>query len=858
MKPVRTRNVPKKVPSKPKSCSKDPVQVYCRLRPMQNESDETCMKIISEQSIQVTPPDTSANFRSGTSKDVIFSFKKVFDESVCQKEVFETIGLPLVKSLLEGRNGLLFAYGVTGSGKTHTMNGEPQDGGIMPRSLDVIFNSIAHYQAKKYTFKADRMNGFEIQSDIDALQERQHELMRNLESRPPKTPRKNSDPDLQFRQPDTTTLDVICEDNTYAVFVTYVEIYNNSVYDLLEEVSEDMLRNKSMQIKILREDALKNMYVHGVTEVEVKSPEEAFEAFYRGQRKKRVANTLLNAESSRSHSVFSIRLVQAPLDRHGENVLQEKGGMLISQLSLVDLAGCERTNRTKNSGQRLREAGNINNSLMTLRSCLEILRENQLTGASKMVPYRDSKLTHLFKSYLDGEGEVRMIVCANPRAEDYDETMQVMKFAEMSQEVQIARPTPVRVDFGFTPGRRKANQVFRSAVRQLEEDGISSNIPMDVDMVYSLATDLPSLDILGPEGAKVISELKEFLQERMKHRTMLQKDLISKQEQFRALLAEVERENVLSKQEVLSIQVQLDQERSKIRSIHTKMGSMERQHSTLQRRYDEQEQQINILRQEKADLEMALSQRAIDRQKVKERYNAKVAVEKEKISYEYEKKLERDREALRHQVREKDEKIRRVKQALKEDTHVASTVSSSHSAANVTSKSDGGSTQSSNVFLRTPGADSRRMGMALRNPRHRRSRSAEGTGKWLDHCPATPVPLNTVFQPNMKKRKSVTKLTDVKDITKGTERYCLTTQDQDTDGELETRLYKGDVVPTCTGGAQVIFSDVELLKQSSPTGNASGPVTRKRSAHMLGVDVTERCSTAVEGHGKRPHILPKP
>lgn len=82
------------------------------------------------------------------------------------------------------------------------------------------------------------------------------------------------------------------------------------------------------------------------------------------------------------------------------------------------------------------------------------------------------------------------------------------------------------------------------------------------------------------------------------------------------------------------------------------------------------------------------------------------------------------------------------------------------------------------------------MGMALRNPRHRRSRSAEGTGRWLDHCPATPVPLNTVFQPNMKKRKSITKLTDVKDITKGTERYCLTTQEQDTDGELETRLYK--------------------------------------------------------------------
>ncbi|XP_026276459.1 kinesin-like protein KIF23 [Frankliniella occidentalis] len=854
MKPVRTRNLPKKTPSKTKSSSKDPVQVFCRLRPMQNESDQACMTIICPRSIQVTPPDTSANYRAGSAKDVIYSFQRVFDEAVGQKEIFETVGLPLVKSLLEGRNGLLFAYGVTGSGKTYTMNGGPQDGGIMPRSLDVLFNSIHNYQAKKYTFKADKMNGFEIQSDVDALKERQQELIRNLESRPTRTPRKNSDPEIFCRQPDTTQLDLPCEDNTYAVFVTYVEIYNNSVFDLLEESQDSVSQYR--QVKILREDALKNMYVHGVTEVEVKSPEEAFEAFYKGQKKKRVANTMLNAESSRSHSVFSIRLVQAPLDYHGETVAQEKGGMVISQLSLVDLAGCERTNRTKNSGQRLREAGNINNSLMSLRSCLEILRENQLTGANKMVPYRDSKLTHLFKNYLDGEGEVSMIVCANPRAEDYDETTQVMKFAEMSQEVQIARPVPVRLDFGFTPGRRKANQVFRTAVKQLEEEGFNENIPIDVDIVYSLSSEFPSMDILGPEGGKVLTELKAFLQERIKQRSLLGKDLLLKQEHFRALLAKVEQENILVKQESITQQAQLDQERNRMRNLTVKLGSVERQNSTLQRRFEEQEHKISILQQEKADLEMALSQSAIDKQKVKSRYNAKVAMETEKISHVLEKKLEKDRQQLQNAIRAKDEKLRRVRHALKEDIPPSS-ASSTSSLANVTSKSDGGTTQSSSALPKTPSADSRRMGLALRNPRHRRSRSVEGTGKWLDHCPATPVPLSTVFQPNMKKRKSVTKLTDVKDITKGTERYCLTTQEQDTDGELETRLYKGDVVPTCSGGAQVIFSDVELLKQSSPTGNAAGPTTRKRSARMSGVDVAERCLTAVEGHGKRPHISGK-
>ena len=71
--------------------------------------------------------------------------------------------------------------------------------------------------------------------------------------------------------------------------------------------------------------------------------------------------------------------------------------LTVGQLSLVDLAGSERNSRTKTSGERLREAGSINNTLMTLRSCIEILRENQQNATAKMVPYRDSKITHLFK-----------------------------------------------------------------------------------------------------------------------------------------------------------------------------------------------------------------------------------------------------------------------------------------------------------------------------------------------------------------------------------------------------------------------------------------------------------------------------
>lgn len=97
---------------------------------------------------------------------------------------------------------------------------------------------------------------------------------------------------------------------------------------------------------------------------------------------------------------------------------------------------------------------------MNLRTCLEVLRENQMNGTNKVVPYRNSKLTHLFKNFFDGASVVRVIVCVNPRSDDYDENIHVMKFAEMSQEVQVVKPTPLRpLSQNLASGRRRANQV---------------------------------------------------------------------------------------------------------------------------------------------------------------------------------------------------------------------------------------------------------------------------------------------------------------------------------------------------------------------------------------------------------------
>lgn len=325
--------------------------------------------------------------------------------------------------------GLLFTYGITSSGKTFTVTGSSHKCGLLPRTLDVLFNSIEGNLSRKFVFKPDGQNSFDIQSTPDALLEwqREKQVARTPSSlgSTPKVKKREQD-DLQEweqRDRDDTIVDIEVKGNAFAVFVSYVEIYNNYIYDLLDDdVMLDPFKMKQPQSKVLREDKKRRVFVYGANETEVRSSDEAFDLFIKGTRRRRMAHTALNTESSRSHSVFNIRVVQAPTDAEGEVIKDEKF-MTVSQLSLVDLAGSERTQRTQTTGERLREAGNINNSLMALRTCIDLLRENQKFGANKIVPYRDNKLTHLFKSYFEGEGRIKMIICVNPGSEDFDETL---------------------------------------------------------------------------------------------------------------------------------------------------------------------------------------------------------------------------------------------------------------------------------------------------------------------------------------------------------------------------------------------------------------------------------------------------
>ncbi|XP_033220506.1 kinesin-like protein KIF23 [Belonocnema kinseyi] len=826
--------------------SKDPVQVFCRLRPMQFPTESSCMRVISDTTIAITPPESATNFRTATSKEIQTVFTRVFQSDISQREVFNTVALPLVANLIQGKNGLLFTYGITGSGKTFTMTGDQQESGIMPRCVDVVFNSISNYQAKKFVFKPDRLNGFDVQSETDAMLDRQKGLNsglmtpRNVRIRTRKVDSDSDSNPTFLRSADESQVIQVDPDNVYSVFVTYVEIYNNSVYDLLDE--ED-IRAKTLQSKIVREDGSKNMYVHSVTEVEVKTTEEAFEVFQRGQRKRRVAHTALNAESSRSHSVFTIRLVQAPLDCDGEHVIQDKRVVCISQLSLVDLAGSERTNRTKNTGQRLREAGNINNSLMTLRSCMEILRENQTNGTSKIVPYRDSKVTHMFKNYFDGEGQVRMIVCVNPRTDDYDETIHVMKFSEMTQEVQVARAAGTKLDLGFTPGRRFANKIFREARSRLEKERPeAADLEIDLGLVYSLGGPFPEMEVADPHNDEIITNLIHFLEQRINKRNALSVDLYGKQTDFRKMFLKMEEENTNLKVENASLKAYHSQQARKVSALQGHVDKAEAQIDSLLDKLNNANDRIRGLQQELQDKDMALKQGMIDKQRVKQKYNNKIQAETEKMNRELEMRMRSEHEHLQNQIKETEDKIRTAKKILTEESGFGSVSSEQGGSVPVISK-EAGDSKTGKVHERIDHR-SRRDRIPVANSRYRRSQSAD---RWVDHRPGAIVPVETILQPLMRRRRSVTRLQSPREITNGASRYCLVAQQQDSEGALETKLYKGDIVPTSGGGAQVLFNDVERLKQMSPTNS------RKRSGTWFAQSNSEQCYTTIFD-SKKPRV----
>ncbi|XP_063610584.1 kinesin-like protein KIF20B [Penaeus indicus] len=447
------------------------LKVYLRVRPSlpdeQQVNEDTQVDILDNHSIILTAPASSNTFKNSTNGitklSQKFTFSQIYGPTTNQKELFNGSTSGLVKDFINGQNCLLFTYGATNSGKTFTVQGTPNDAGILPRALEVLFNTVGEQQYEPNDLKPRYFCGVLRleESDIRKEEEKKERIFKitsdlgstfsqstmslskisfgdcSLNTSDPSTASDISRVSsvIDNRCQDDTALEVENSENTvYAVFVSFAEIYNEYIYDLLEKMPT-CKKNKRNPL-MLGEDRNSAIYIKGLQEVRVRSAEEAWKLLEIGRQNLHFAATRLNHNSSRSHCIFTIKLIRMA-DAQNPHVAR------VSMLSVCDLAGAERAGKTHGSHDRLKEAGNINSSLLVLSRCIEALRRNQMQKGNKKrevpVPYRDSKLTRLFQSFFLGRGKAAMIVNISKTPLLFDETLQVLKFSAIAKQVAISQ-----------------------------------------------------------------------------------------------------------------------------------------------------------------------------------------------------------------------------------------------------------------------------------------------------------------------------------------------------------------------------------------------------------------------------------
>ncbi|XP_022533359.2 kinesin-like protein KIF20A [Astyanax mexicanus] len=514
--------------------SEQQLRVYLRVRPfskeeLNNNEDQGCVVLENTQTAALHAPKGSATMKSsekGIGQQLHkFSFTKIFGSESTQAEFFDgTIRLQ-VQDFLQGRNALVFSYGVTNAGKTHTIQGSPKDPGILPRALEVVFRHIngrmyEHMDLRPYlSSDVQQLDPDQIRAErcakaaLFSLLKEESESSRNCRSRSSSSSSINSlsfsgvSYDQTVDSVEVAVDDVQC---VYSLWVAYYEIYNEQVYDLLQP----SLTNKTKRRPALRvcEDSAGNSYVRDLRWVNIQAAEEASKVLRVGNKNRSAAATKMNQSSSRSHSIFTIKLMRID----GGNV----NG--ISELSLCDLAGSERCNKTKTFGERLKEAGNINNSLLILGKCIAALRNQNDRVKSSYIPFRESKLTRLFQGVFCGRGKASMIVNINQCASTYDETLHVMKFSAVAKEVlQVIPPRSLESLAPRLIGRDGKPLLSNSVIDcQAVDDYLSEDelLDGDEDADMSILPQEELLSLVESLRAKLLAERKKNLQQEIQIR----------------------------------------------------------------------------------------------------------------------------------------------------------------------------------------------------------------------------------------------------------------------------------------------------------------------------------------------------
>ncbi|XP_061315169.1 kinesin-like protein KIF20B isoform X1 [Pezoporus flaviventris] len=420
--------------------SKGHIQVCLRIRPftsLERENEfQDCVSLEDSTSIILKAPQSCLSRLSEKNAGQMiqkFTFSRVFGPETTQEEVFEGAMRQPVQDFLDGYNRLIFTYGVTNAGKTYTFRGTEDDVGILPRTMDMLFKS---FQGKLYTamdLKPHRCRDY-IKLTKDQVREEiaiKNSILRltkevdHQNGTTNKAPADSNDLEQLLKDPEQSS-PTVKNYVKFSVWVSFFEIYNECFYDLLIPVSND----KKRRTLRLAQDIKGCSYVKGLQWVQISDSKEAFRLLKLGLKQQSIASTKLNANSSRSHSIFTVKVLKIE-DSGAPQVIR------VNELSLCDLAGSERCTKTRNEGDRLKESGNINTSLLILGKCINALKNCQQSKLQQHIPFRESKLTHYFQGFFSGKGKIYMIVNISQCASAYDETLSVLKFSAIAQKVFV-------------------------------------------------------------------------------------------------------------------------------------------------------------------------------------------------------------------------------------------------------------------------------------------------------------------------------------------------------------------------------------------------------------------------------------
>ncbi|CAE7551731.1 KIF13B [Symbiodinium sp. CCMP2592] len=390
-----------------------------------------------------------------------YNFDHVFDEDTTQEAVFLTLGQPQLAKAFEGYNSTIFAYGQTGSGKTYTMlNVESDRGhidlGLIPRMSSSLFQRVAEASNLSKT-------------------------------------------------------------NRFLVQCSFLEIYNEVIYDLLTPRSR--AKGKGLEI---REQKGLGVYVKDLTEEVVETSDQMNRLIREGFSQRTTTTTSMNERSSRSHCVFTICLHHHDLSDSSRNT--------ISKLNLVDLAGSERNDSEERS--QVKEGANINKSLSALSNVINALSSSTGGRRRAFVPYRDSKLTRVLQESLGGNALCTMIATISPAENNLEESWSTLQYAKRAKTIRVVATRNEET---------KQRQQLEKEVEALRQRSLDEAGPVD-ELEEKHRAEIEALEAFMRQTWEDKQRLsKEHEEQRERARLEVQKALEQRRGEFRRRLEGLEK-----------------------------------------------------------------------------------------------------------------------------------------------------------------------------------------------------------------------------------------------------------------------------------------------------------------------------